>query len=222
MYNGSRTANNETLVNQKGNPGQHGIEHQQPAPQGHVVPGQTARAGVNRRGGWAVDRCVRQLVADVSVEHGSGGHAERRQSVAPRYHMQIGQVQTYMLTVVPTTSVITWTTSAPNVLTIDSSGDATGIANGFATITAVADNGQSGSLLVQVVPVYGGTWAGSVTVIGCSGLVGFAANSYCSQVLGAMQAFTMSLTQTNSNVGDVVSGTFTKGEGGNTLSGSVR
>jgi hypothetical protein len=135
--------------------------------------------------------------------------------------IQIGQVQTYMLTVVPTTSVITWSASPSSVLTIDSSGDATGIANGYATITATADNGQSASLLVQVVPVYGGTWAGSVTVVGCTDLFGFTASGYCSRTLGAIQAFTMSLTQTNGDAGDQISGTFTKGEGSNTLSGSV-
>jgi hypothetical protein len=221
VYNGSRTANNETLVNQREIP----------------INMESSINSPCRKVKWCQ---VKQLVL-VSIAVAAGlliaacgsSSPTSASSTAPAVTLngvnpslldtviQIGQVQTYMLTVVPTTSVITWTTSAPNVLTIDSSGDATGIANGFATITAVADNGQSGSLLVQVVPVYGGTWAGSVTVTGCSGLVGFAADSYCSQVLGSMQAFTMSLTQTNGNVGDVVAGTFTKGEGGNILSGSV-
>jgi hypothetical protein len=135
--------------------------------------------------------------------------------------IQIGQAQVYMLTVVPTTSVITWTSSNPAVLTVDGTGNATGITSGHATLTASADNGMSATLVVQVVPVYGGTWAGNITVIGCTDLVGFAAAGYCSRNLGSAQAFTMSLTQTNSNIGNVVSGTFTKGEGANTLSGSV-
>ena len=135
--------------------------------------------------------------------------------------LEVGQAQVYTLTVAPTTAVITWTSSAPGVLTVDSTGNATGISNGIATLTASADSGQTASLAVQVVPVYGGTWAGNVTVVGCNDLVGFAAAGYCAHTLGAVQAFTMSLSQTLSNTGNVISGTFTKGEGGNTLSGSV-
>jgi hypothetical protein len=135
--------------------------------------------------------------------------------------VQVGQSQTYQLTNTPSTSVITWTSSDPTLLTVDSTGNATGIASGQVTLTASADTGQKASLAVQVVPVYGGTWAGNVTVIGCTDLVGFTAAGYCSHTLGSIQAFTMSLSQTNSNTGNVVSGTFTKGEGGNTLSGSV-
>jgi hypothetical protein len=135
--------------------------------------------------------------------------------------VQVGQSQTYQLTNVPTTSMITWTSSAPNVLTVDSTGNATGIANGQATLSASADSGQKATLAVQVVPVYGGTWTGNVTVTGCNDLVAFTAANYCSRIMGTTQAFTMTLTQTNSNTGNVVSGTFTKGEGGNTLSGSV-
>jgi hypothetical protein len=135
--------------------------------------------------------------------------------------IQVGQSQTYQLTNTPSTSVITWTSSDPSLLTVDSTGNATGIASGQITLTASADTGQKASLAIQVVPVYGGTWAGNVTVIGCDDLVGFAAAGYCSRTMGSIQAFTMSLSQTNSNAPDVVSGTFTKGEGGNTLSGSV-
>jgi hypothetical protein len=135
--------------------------------------------------------------------------------------VQIGQSQTYQLTNTPSTSVITWTSSDPTLLTVDTTGNATGIASGHVTLSASADTGQKASLAVQVVPVYGGTWAGNVTVIGCKDLVGFAAAGYCSRTIGAIQAFTMTLSQTNSNTGNVVSGTFTKGEGGNTLSGSV-
>jgi hypothetical protein len=135
--------------------------------------------------------------------------------------LQIGQAQMYQLTNVPSTSVITWTSNAPNVLTVDSTGNATGISSGDATLMASADSGQSATLVVQVVPVYAGTWTGSVTVVGCTDLVGFTAAGYCAHNMGAVQAFTMSLSQTNSSTGNVVSGTFTKGEGGNTLSGSV-
>jgi hypothetical protein len=221
VYNGSRTADNETPVNQREIP----------------INMESSINSPRRKVKWCkVQQLVPvslALVAGLWIGGCGSSSPTSASSTAPAVTLngvnpslldtviQIGQVQTYMLTVVPTTSVITWTSSAPNVLTIDSSGDATGIANGFATLTAVADNGQSGSLLVQVVPVYGGTWAGSVKVIGCNGLVGFAADGYCSQILGSTQAFTMSLTQTNGNVGDVVAGTFTKGEGGNILSGSV-
>jgi hypothetical protein len=98
--------------------------------------------------------------------------------------LEVGQAQVYTLTVAPTTAVITWTSSAPGVLTVDSTGNATGISNGTATLTASADSGQTASLAVQVVPVYGGTWAGNVTVIGCNDLVGFAAAGYCAHTLG--------------------------------------
>jgi hypothetical protein len=216
VYNGSLSANNETLGNRREIP--INMESSINSPWRkvkHFVPVSFAVVA-----GLLIGACGSSSPTSAS----STAPAVTLNGVNPSLLdtvVQIGQTQTYMLTVVPTTSVITWSSSPTNVLTIDSSGDATGVSNGFATITAVADNGQSASLLVQVVPVYGGTWAGSVTVVGCTGLVGFAANGYCSQILGSMQAFTMSLTQTNGNVGDVVSGTFTKGEGGNTLSGSV-
>jgi hypothetical protein len=135
--------------------------------------------------------------------------------------VQVGQSQTYQLTNVTSTAVITWISSDPNVLSIDSTGNATGLANGTVTLSASADTGQTATLAVQVVPVYGATWAGNVTVIDCKDLVGFAAANYCSRMLGSVQSFTATLSQVNSNTGNVVSGTFSKGEGANTVNGSV-
>jgi hypothetical protein len=135
--------------------------------------------------------------------------------------IQIGQTQAYQLTNTTSPSVVTWTSSDPSVLTIDDAGNATGIANGYTTLTASSDTGKTATLTVQVVPVYGGTWAGNVTVIACTDLVGFVTVNYCSRIMGTTQSFTVSLSQVNSNTGNLVAGTIAKGEGGNTLTGSV-
>ena len=45
---------------------------------------------------------------------------------------------------------ITWTSSDPNVVSVDSNGTITGIKEGTATITATASNGVTGSISIQV------------------------------------------------------------------------
>ena len=144
--------------------------------------------------------------------------------------LQIGQTQQYQLSLTtingvgqpqPADLVVTWTSSNPAVLSIDSNGNATGLASGFSTIKATATTGQTASLTVQVVPVYQGAWIGHVSVVGCTDLAGFAANGYCARVQGQLQPFRLVLQQVNSSTGNVVSGTLTKAEGGSTLTGSL-
>jgi Bacterial Ig-like domain (group 2) len=126
----------------------------------------------------------------------------------------IGQTQPYSTANGPSTDVTTWSSTDPNVLAIDSTGNATAIAKGVVTITAVAAT-QSATLQVQVVPNYQGTWTGSTTNTACTSIGGFA--SYCAQGVGAGQAFALSLSQS----GLTVSGALTKAEPGGVLSGAV-
>jgi hypothetical protein len=130
--------------------------------------------------------------------------------------LQIGQTQLYGITPT-TTNTITWTSSNQSVLTIDEGGTATGLANGVSTITASADGGISATLAVQVVPVYAGSWAGTSNVLACTDLAGFAAAGFCAQSLGVTEKWTLTLIQS----GLSVTGTMTKSEGPNVLSGTV-
>jgi hypothetical protein len=131
--------------------------------------------------------------------------------------LQIGQTQAYTFTPAPTTNVITWTSSNESVLTIDATGTATGLANGVSTITGSSDSGTSATLAVQVVPVYAGSWAGTTPVLACTDLAGFASAGYCSQSVGVTERWTLTLTQS----GLALTGTMTKSEGANVLSGTV-
>jgi hypothetical protein len=131
--------------------------------------------------------------------------------------LQIGQTQLYALTPATTTNVITWTSSNESVLTIDAGGTATGMANGVATITGLSDSGTTATLTVQVVPIYAGSWAGTSTVLACTDLAGFASAGFCAQSLGGTERWTLSLTQS----GLSLTGTMTKTEGANTLSGTI-
>jgi Big-like domain-containing protein len=128
----------------------------------------------------------------------------------------VGQTQVYTLTLIASTNVVTWTSSNENVLTIDASGTATGRANGVSTITGASDGGTSATLVVQVVPVYAGSWAGTSTVLACTNLVGFEAAGYCAQSQ-ATERWTLTLTQS----GLTVNGAMTKSEGANVLNGNV-
>ena len=130
--------------------------------------------------------------------------------------LQIGQTQLYGITPT-TTNTITWTSSNQSVLTIDEGGTATGLANGVSTVSASADGGISATLAVQVVPVYAGNWAGTSEVLACTDLAGFASAGYCAQSLGVTERWTLSLTQS----GLSVTGTMTKTEGANVLSGTI-
>jgi hypothetical protein len=129
----------------------------------------------------------------------------------------VGQTQVYTLTTTATTSVTTWTSSNEAVLTVDTTGLATGLSNGVATITGASDAGTSATLAVQVVPVYAGSWAGTAPVLACTDLAGFASAGYCAQSNGTTERWTLTLTQSGLAVG----GTMTKSEGSNVLNGTV-
>jgi hypothetical protein len=132
--------------------------------------------------------------------------------------LQVGQTQTYALTLNASTNTITWTSSNPGALAIDAAtGSATGLANGVSTISGTSSDGTSATLTVQVVPVYQGSWVGTVTVLACTDLAGFSAANYCAQARGVTQRWTLTLTQSGLSVG----GTMTKSEGANVLNGTV-
>jgi hypothetical protein len=130
--------------------------------------------------------------------------------------LTIGQTQLYSYSTATAANVITWTSSNAAVLTIDGTGLATAVASGVATITGALDTGTSSTLTVEVVPNYQGSWAGTIKVIACTGVDGFASAGYCS-LLGSVQQWTLTLTQT----GLTLSGTMTKSEGANVLNGAV-
>ena len=112
---------------------------------------------------------------------------------------------------------VTWSSSNPSVVLIDSGGNATAVAVGTATITATADNNVSATLAVQVVPTYQGNWTGTATVIACTDVAGFLSAGYCARNLAAVNIVTLTMTQTGSSV----SGAMTKSEGANLLNGTA-
>lgn len=132
-------------------------------------------------------------------------------------NIQIGQTQAFTLTAPTTPTTVTWTSSNPNVMTIDAAGNATAVGVGASTITGTGDANQNATLTVQVVPIYQGNWVGNATVIACTDLAGFSANNYCAQNLGVARRVTLTLTQS----GLSVTGSMTKAEGANLLNGSL-
>lgn len=98
----------------------------------------------------------------------------------------------------------TWSTSAAAIATVDSStGKVTGVANGTVTIS-LDYQGVHGSKSVRVVPFYGGNWAGSYIVSGCTQDQGFSDSNQCSNFpIGKSLTYGLQLVQAF----DVVSGT---------------
>lgn len=131
--------------------------------------------------------------------------------------LMIGQVLAYSVTNAAATDVITWTSSDASILTVDSAGNATGIARGTATLTAASSGGQSATQQVQVVPNYQGTWTGKATMTACTDIGGFVTNSYCAKRVGASQTLTMQLSQ----ISLAIAGTIALAEPGGQVSGSV-
>jgi len=131
--------------------------------------------------------------------------------------LQVAQTQTYTLTATTTPNTVTWVSSDPSVMSIDAAGNATANKVGAATITGTGDGGQTATLTVQVVPIYQGNWVGTSVVLACTGITGFDQAGYCARNLGAVQPVTLTITQS----GLTISGTMTKAEGGNLLTGSV-
>lgn len=130
---------------------------------------------------------------------------------------QIGHTQTLTLTAQTTPTNVVWTSSNPNVVTIDSGGNFEAVGVGAATITATADANVSATLSLQIVPIYQGSWIGTAKVLACTDLAGFLSNGYCAKNLGTVNTITLSMTQS----GAAVSGTITKSEGANLLNGSI-
>ncbi len=130
---------------------------------------------------------------------------------------QLGQTQTFTLTASTTPTNVVWSSSNPNVLTIDAGGNATAVGIGAATITATADSGLSAILSVQVTPVYSGNWIGTARVLACTEISGFQANGFCAANLGTTNSVTLILAQAGSSL----SGTMTKSQGANVLNGTV-
>jgi hypothetical protein len=130
----------------------------------------------------------------------------------------IGQTQLYSYsTATSTDGISAWTSSNSGILTIDNTGLATGLANGLATITGSLTDGTTSTLSVQVVPNYQGSWAGSSRVLECTDVAGFTSAGYCAQIRTSVQQWTLTLLQ----AGLELSGTMTKSEGANVLSGNV-
>ena len=130
---------------------------------------------------------------------------------------QLGATQALTLSAQTTPTNVVWSSSNPNVITIDSSGNITAVGVGAATITATADAGVSATLSLQVVPIYAGTWIGTAKVLACTDLAGFQSNGYCAKNLGTVSTVTITMNQS----GNSVSGSITKSEGANLLNGSV-
>lgn len=92
----------------------------------------------------------------------------------------------------------TWGSDTPSVATIDSTGRATGVAPGLATIYADYQ-GMRATRLLRVVPDYQGTWQGDWSVTGCvdegdwTGVCQLAPN-------GTVWALTLGITQTRDSV----------------------
>jgi hypothetical protein len=130
----------------------------------------------------------------------------------------IGQSQLYSYsTATSTDGISAWTSSNSGILTIDNTGLATGLSNGLATITGSLTDGTTSTLSVQVVPNYQGSWGGTSRVLECTDVAGFTSGGYCAQIASSVQQWTLTLLQS----GLELSGTMTKSEGANVLSGTV-
>jgi hypothetical protein len=131
--------------------------------------------------------------------------------------LAVTQAQTYTLTATPTPTTTTWVSSNTNALTIDASGNAVAVGVGASTITATGDAGQTATLTVQTVPLYQANWIGTATVLACTDQAGFMAAGYCTKTQGTTQQVTLSLTQS----GLTLSGSMTKAEGANLITGPI-
>lgn len=130
---------------------------------------------------------------------------------------QIGQTQTLTMTAQNTPTNVVWSSSNPNIVTIDSGGNFVAVGVGAATITASADAGLSATLSLQIVPIYQGNWIGTAQVLACTDIAGFLSNGYCAKNLGTVNAVTLNMSQS----GATVNSTITKTEGANLLNGTV-
>jgi hypothetical protein len=138
-------------------------------------------------------------------------------AITPVITVQIvGQTQTWGVVNAAADSTVTWMSSDPTLLTIDSDGNSTAIAKGVVTIIAQTSTSQEATLQVQVVPNYEGTWTGQAVMIACTDIGGFASARYCAQGT-TPQPVTLTLVHENLSV----TGTLSKSEGDGQLSGIV-
>lgn len=116
-----------------------------------------------------------------------------------------------------TQTVNEWASDAPTVLSINAStGVATGLAAGQATITA-RNGGVTATRLVRVVPHYQGAWTGRYMVVACSSTGDYLAFGWCGAIQGRELPFALTLSQTR----DTVNGTVSFGEYTGSVSGSM-
>lgn len=92
----------------------------------------------------------------------------------------------------------TWRSDNPAVLTIEGGGRATANASGTATIIAEHE-GRSGTKLVRVVPDYGGSWRGYMSLRNCQGDGAWAAG--CAEIApGDLDTISMAVTQQGAGI----------------------
>jgi len=111
-----------------------------------------------------------------------------------------------------------WSSDAPAVALVDSTGRVTSATNGEVTIS-VDFQGTRGSKKVRVLPNYGGNWLGNYTIVSCTPTDGFVDKNLCGNFnVGKTFQYGLQLTQN----ADVVSGLTLIGVlGSTTVSASV-
>jgi len=118
----------------------------------------------------------------------------------------------------------TWSSSHPDVASIDSDGLLSGRVHGSATLTASHD-GRSATKTVQVVNNYGGTWNGTYVVKACtdSGDLTNRDGGWCRSGpgrVGNVGSIALALTQTGSHLSDIT-GTLVGDDVGRNITGVV-
>jgi hypothetical protein len=96
-----------------------------------------------------------------------------------------------------------WSSDKPQIASVSATGQVTAVAAGEATISADV-NGTRGSLLVRILPNFGGAWSGTETVVSCadSGQIsGFCADS---ELTGEVFFHQSSFTQNAASVTGVL------------------
>jgi hypothetical protein len=99
----------------------------------------------------------------------------------------------------------TWSSDAPNVATVDSTGRVTGVDSGSATIS-VEFQARKATKMVRVLPNYGGNWTGSYTVTNCTQTEEFETMPFCGSggiQIGDILPLSLQFTQAV----DILSGT---------------
>ena len=105
-----------------------------------------------------------------------------------------------------TTNVVTatWRSDNTSVATIDSTGRATGVASGRATITAEYQ-GLSANRTLRVVPDYQGTWRGFLSMRSCSATGDWQLADVCGDLTaGDQDTLSLTLSQQSANVSGTI------------------